>query len=352
MATALLSLAEFITLLSLLGFDVALVYYLPRTKHGAKFMHSCFSIAGILAAILASAVIIFDVFPEMAFDGWKAFALITFVVINVGSYLINAIFIAMNKSAHIIRKDTIFSVLKVIFPAALVSLGAYGIFSSWLLALTIAIIASLFFINYWPRPYVDTPTVRGMLQFSLVNYAANLLQISPGLVLPLLITKYLSPNETAYFYVAWMITTLLFVIPASVSKTLLAQHDHGLKHGIRKSFRFTFMLLVPAVVITLAVGPYLLLIFGKTYSTSASPILRVLALSSIPFAFNSIFTTVMNLRKKLWAVIGIHAIVSTLSLTLSYMYILHGVEYVAWIWLATQSILALFTATWLVRYAA
>ncbi len=63
-----------------------------------------------------------------------------------------------------------------------------------------------------------------MLPLSLRNHLLNTAELAPGLVLPLIVSVFLSPEANAYFYTTWMVATLLITVPQSTSRTLFV---HG-----------------------------------------------------------------------------------------------------------------------------
>src|SRR5207302_1297094 len=120
---------------------------------------------------------------------------------------------------------------------------------------------------------------------SFVNFVVGLLGISPSFVLPLLITNTIGPETTAYFYVAFMIANLLYVIPYSTTQSLFAEgsHDEGsLVAGLKKSFKLIGFLLFPSILFLVFLGNFVLLFFGRSYSQEGIRFLQLLAFAGIP----------------------------------------------------------------------
>ena len=65
---------------------------------------------------------------------------------------------------------------------------------------------------------------------------------------------------------------------------------------IKKVLKFLGLLLVPAIIVTVILGPHILSIFGSGYSDEGTGLLRILAISSILVAFNSIARTIFRVH--------------------------------------------------------
>ena len=354
LASTLLASAELLGALSLIGFDVALIRYLAASKEKNAMVNSCFSLAGLMAFLIGSLFVlnINILYPKLILLKKNIFGIlfVMFVLFGTLSSLMETVFIALRKSRLVFFKDMIFSVLKIVFTFFLVFLGAFGIFSSWMIAVAASFVIGLFFLEYKLRFEIHKSIVVKMMKFSLSNYLANFLSYAPGLILPLMITHFISPVATAYFYIAWMITTMLFIIPGSIAKSLLAANSaKNSIANLRKSAKFTFVLLVPAAIAVVLLSKYLLLLFGKGYSENAFMLLQILALSSMPYAFNILYITKKNLEHKIKHVVLANFAIAFGTLSLSYLFLNHGLIAVGLSWLATQVIAACFTSIALIK---
>jgi O-antigen/teichoic acid export membrane protein len=90
---------------------------------------------------------------------------------------------------------------------------------------------------------------------------------------------------------------------------------------IIKSIKFIFILLIPAILLIFIFADKLLLLFGSSYSENATTLLLILAIASIPLAFNTIYITLKNIRKEVATVVKINTIIALGTLGLSYIFI-------------------------------
>ncbi len=85
------------------------------------------------------------------------------------------------------------------------------------IAIAVAFLVSLVFLilhfNYLPKPIIDRIVVKRMTKFSLGNYIEGFIGELPVMVLPILITNSIGAKFSAYFYMAMMIASLLYIIP-------------------------------------------------------------------------------------------------------------------------------------------
>jgi O-antigen/teichoic acid export membrane protein len=91
--------------------------------------------------------------------------------------------------------------------------------------------------------------------------------------------------------------------------------------------------MIPAILILFFFGNYVLLLFGKSYSTEGFRFLQILAISGVFVSINSIYTALFRVQKKVKQLLVISLIGTAVTLVLTYL-LLHlgliGIG-VAWI---------------------
>jgi len=117
-----------------------------------------------------------------------------------------------------------------------------------------------------------------------------------------LVVNMVGSEQNAYFYVIWMIASLLNAIPVAAANSLFAEGSHfseNLGINIRNALKFTYCLLFPAVIIVLIFSSQILTLFGTAYSVHGSVLLRVLALASLFAGINTIYVTTLRINDEL-----------------------------------------------------
>ncbi len=161
-ATTLISVMTLLSGFSIMGFNVSLNRYLPKSIHKNDLINSSFVIA-TCAAILASAVFFLglQIFsPQLLFLRSNIFYIISFtvfVIICSWNTLAESVFMAFRAASNILIKNTTISLLKLVLPFALIVFGAYGIFVSAALALTLGVLFSIIvlIIKFKIRPSIS-----------------------------------------------------------------------------------------------------------------------------------------------------------------------------------------------------
>ncbi len=364
LAAALIAVANLLAVFSNLGFNFGVVRFLPNAKDPAKLVNTCLNfVAGASLILSALFLLLMPILsPALLFAREKAvFALSFMSIVLVWAIfpLVDHVFVAKRTSNLVIVKSTVFNALKIPLAIFAAYLGAFGIFASWGVAMAIAGgVALLFFIprilpGFIPSLTIDRAVINDIIHFSLGNHVAHLLYLAPSLILPLMVVNLLGGQMNAYFYVAFMIVEILFVIPTAVSQSLFAEGStkkESVGEYIRNSLKMIYLLMIPAIVILLLLADELLLLFGPEYSIHGSGLLRVFALSGFFLGVNLTYITLLRLEKKVGEIIAISGFLALGILSLSYFLLIStgGIVAVGYSWLAIQGIISIY-AGWAIR---
>jgi len=302
-ASAAISAMGLLALLSTLGLDFGLIRFLPSAgERAGAIINSCLTISGLASVMLALIFLaglniwspaLFPIREQHIF--LAAFVLFTGAITLKG--FTQATFIANRRANLVLAQGLLFSLLRFIPLVMLAaSFHTFGIFASWGIAWAIALGVGIFLFlpkiqpHYRPVPIISRHAVNDMMRFSLANYAASSLWIIPSFVLPLMVIDLLGAEPNAYFYVAWTTGSILSMIPVAISTSLFAEGSHNeetLGRDIKRSLKFTLLLVIPAIVVIFLAGDKILLLFGTAYSESATSLLWILAISALPISLNS-----------------------------------------------------------------
>lgn len=330
-ATTLISVMTLISTFSILGLGNSIIKYLPTSDRKNDNVNTSLTLVGVTAIIISVFyLVLLDIFsPKLLFiRGNIVFSVffIVFIALSSLNIIFENIFIAHRSSLYVLIKNTIFSVVKLAFPVALISLGSYGIFMSVGLAVTAALVFSVIvFItkfNYSFKPNIHRDIIKKMAKFSLGNYAAGFIGALPSSVLPILILNSMGAKFSAYFYMDMMIASLLFVIPLSVSQSLFAEGSYSegeLKGHLKKAIRLISVILLPSILIACLFGRYILLAFGKQYSSDGMTLLQILSVSTVFLSINYLGSAIFYIKHKIKQIILINAIGTSVTLLLCYV---------------------------------
>jgi len=359
-SSAIISVMTLLSTMSLVGLNASLVRFLPHADKPRELINSCLTVGGLVSLLLAGmfAAGLGYWSPVLAFVKQNiifVFAFIIFTVLSTLSSLVDAAFIAKRRASFVLSKNTVYSALKIPLPVFFAFfLHTFGVVASWGIAIAVALGVALFLLlprvesRYRPTPTVKLGLLREMWRYSTASYLANLLSASRMLLLPVIVVNILGAEANAYFYVAWMIANLLFIIPTAVSQSLFAEgshSDHMLRRNLIRSLKFTFLLLTLSVIVLLVVGKWLLLAFGQSYSLNALRLLRVLSFSSLPLAIGQIYGATLRVTGRLKELIAVQAFTSAVALVASYLLIpTVGIVGVGYVWIVVHGIVAVYAA--------
>lgn len=358
LGAAIISAISLLALLSRLGFNVALIRFLPKAEKPVDMINTCLTLSGIVSLVVAGIFIAGLHLWSPAFyfvreNAIFSIAFVFFVLFCTLSGIMDSIFIARRRADFVLLKNTIYSLLKIPLPILLVLyFHAFGIVASWGVAIALAVIISfLLFLprvqnRYKPVPKLNLGIIRDIWRYSAGNYFAGLFGAASTFILPIMVVNILGAEQNAYFYVAWMIASLLFAIPMAVSQSLFAEGSHfeaPLGLNVRRSYKFIFLLLIPAIILLLLLGKWLLLLFGVSYSANALGLLSILGISSLFVGVNSVYYSIMRVRHRIRELVAICGFI-TLAVLLGSYFITPttGIIGVGYIWLGAQGVVSIY----------
>ena len=148
---------------------------------------------------------------------------------------------------------------------------------------------------------------------------------------------------SAYFYLDMMIANLLYIIPMATSQSLFAEGSYierDLKIQLKKAIKIISLLLVPAILVTFLFGNYILLAFGKEYSSEGVIFLQILAVSGIFLSINYIGNSIFYIKHRIKLIILVNFIGASIILSLSIMLIHQNLLGIGVGWVMGQGIIS------------
>ncbi len=134
------------------------------------------------------------------------------------------------------------------------------------------------------------------------HQSINLGAQASSYLLPVLVSARLGPEQNAYFYTTFMVSSALFFIAPAIGNALFAEGAHEPEHlrrDVRRAARQVLLLAGPPALVLLVAGPLILGFFGPEYADEGSTLLLILIGAA---AFDSILQlslAVLRVRHKL-----------------------------------------------------
>ncbi len=303
LATTLIAVMNLIAMLSLLGFDTALVRFLPSTTHKDATINT-----GMLV-VAAAAVLIAGVFlalvgvlaPVLLFIRAGVVLPLIFIFLCAATalnILTDSIFLAHRAAKYTFIINTLFSASRIVLLLCFVHSGTVGIFLAVGVSQTIGLVLSVLVLlrsfAYVPAVQIDAQVLRRVGGYSAGNYVAGILNLLPATILPIMIIDTLGPAKAAFFSIAMMIGNLLYAVPWTTTRSLFAEGSRDpetLAANVRKSLKLMAAVMVPAVVVLCVGGGLLLSMFGKAYSVEGFRFLQLVAVTGLAVCALSLLET-------------------------------------------------------------
>jgi amino acid adenylation domain-containing protein len=352
-ATTLISVMSLLSSFTLLGLNISLNRYLPKSANKSELINSSFVLV-TLATFVACTIFLLglQVFsPQLLFLRSNIFyalsftLLVTFCSLNT---IIESIFMAFRSTSNTLVKNSIISITKLALPFSLIAFGAYGLFASAASAIAFGVIVSfiilIFKFKIRPAITINVPLIKEISVYSFANYATDFTLYMPPQVLPIIILNVLSAKYVAYYYIASMIQNILLIIPMSASQALLtegAYDERDLKKHTKKAFSTILVILVPATAVIVCFGNILLQAFGKSYADEAFQFLQLFSASTILTALLLVSNAILNVKHQIGWLVTSNIIATIIALALPYAFISGGLTGIGWGWLLGQAITAL-----------
>lgn len=351
-SSVLLSAASLIATLSLLGLNNSIIRYLPKASNRLLLFKS--SMTAVLSVSIIMSVIAIFLFPVLApkisYVGHSFWLIAAFTIgtVSIAANLqLDSSFTALRSAKHVMTRSLLLSLIKLILPVFVVTLGAFGLFSAFTVGslaamlLGFIVLAGQFNLAFSPR--ISKQVLQPLLSFSAANYVVSSLGNLPSYVLPIMIATVLGATAAGYYYIAFLITGILFVIPSGVASALFAEGSHedaSYRDNIVRSLKLMYALLIPGATVICLFGPLILTIFGHGYAAHSTSVLRLLAISSFFSAFNYTGATTLNIRHDIGRLITVHIIEAAAVLGSVWLLVGYGLAGVGLGWLLGQAVMS------------
>ncbi|MFD7731581.1 lipopolysaccharide biosynthesis protein [Kitasatospora phosalacinea] len=319
---AALSATMFLSTLGSLNLGDALVRFVPtagrRTR--ALVLHSYLvSIAASAVVAVAFLLLIPVVAPDLA-ELRRPVLAVSFVAATAGYsvfVLQDGALTGVRRAGWVLGENTVFAVAKAALLAlcAAFAVGA-GILLSWAAALVLAIVLTnvVLFRRAIPAHQAapvdereQRPTER-IARWAGADYLGNLFSFAAASVLPLMVLDRLGAAGSAYYSLAYVIASTLYVAAFSMGHSLVVEGSRDparLAEHSRRLLRHSTLLVTAAAVPIAVAAPWILALFGPEYAEHGTTALRLMALSAIPNTIPNVAIQVARVRRSLPWMVGI-----------------------------------------------
>jgi len=111
-----------------------------------------------------------------------------------------------------------------------------------------------------------------------------------------------------------------YVIPMATSQSLFAEGSYietELKMHLKKAIEIISIIIIPVIIVTFLFGKYILLAFGKEYSSEGVIFLQILAISGIFVSVNNLGNSIFFIKHRIKLIILVNLLGASIILSLS-----------------------------------
>ena len=206
-------------------------------------------------------------------------------------------------------ENATFGIVKIVLLLAFAaSMPAFGIPLSWMLPVIVSLplMNLLIFGKIIPDHVQLTgdrrpPTMRQVGRFLAGDYTGALCVLAVTNLVPILVAIRVGPNMNAYFYMAWTIGSVLFLVAMNMATSLTVEgafDSQKLLANCLAALRRTIRLLAPLALATALLAPVALGLFGPQYARYGTPILVLLAIATLPKMLTELYLGALRAQSR------------------------------------------------------
>jgi len=334
-ASALIAVTAFLTLLSGLDLGTLLIRHLPETTNKVALINTAIWLRVGLSAI-ASIIFLIGLSlwsPAQQFLNNSLLIAAAFVVANVlqsVNELALHFFVAYRRAGIGLNKNIYISLIRfpIVILAAMVLHGVDGL--GVFLCVTLSTLIVLIYLFWKMLPAVEPKyrlrfeivlsTVRGLLGYSAFNFLGELSLQVPLLLVPVIIANQLGNELSGIGYVVLMISGVVGQLPQGIARSLLSEGSHDLRQfrpNLLRALLLSFLLESVLIVGVLLTGRLLLSItFGPQYAARGTTFLILSTLSVLPMTVVYLYFSLQRIRGHIGQMALVGAIICVLTLGL------------------------------------
>lgn len=352
---AALSAATFLSTLGSLNLGDALVRFVPAAgRHTRRLVLRCYVISAGCSSLAAVTFLLLIpvVAPDLRFLRGPVLA-VSFVVATAGYSIFVLQDGALTGTRHtgwVLGENTVFAVAKAVLLAMCAALAVtMGILVAWAAAMLLSILLAnvVLFRRAVPAhqataPPQERPPER-VLRWATADYLGTLFSFATYSVVPLMVLNQLGAKGSAYFSLAFVIASTLYVAVFSMGHSLVVEGSRDpkrLAEHARHMLRHTALLTTVAAALVVVAAPWILRLFGPEYVENGTTVLRLLALSAVPIVVPNVVIQVARVRRSLPWMVGVR--LANAVLTIGLVAVLlprYGLVGVGLAWLTAQCVL-------------
>ncbi len=241
----------------------------------------------------------------------------------------DSVLVGLRSASWVVLENGVFGVAKLVLLVLLVTALPHhlGIYVSWMLPVLVAVplINMLIFGTLVPSHTLLTqdfrpPSNRQIGRFLAGDYSGALCLLATGSLVPVVVAANIDSRQTAYFYMAWIIASMIDMIGINMAMSLTVEGSFNaaaLAVQCRKALGKMASILLPCAAVVVLAAPRILGLFGPGYAAQGTSVLQLLAVATIPRAATELYLGALRAQSRTSLVALIQAVRAALMLGLA-----------------------------------
>lgn len=352
---SLISATSLIAYLSMFGLNDVIVRFFGTSKNpDAQITQSLLVVGSVGLFISGIYVLLVPLYsPAMSFVRDNPLYALVFLFAGAAAgmnLLTDAVFVAARKPEYNLFVDGfVQGITKLVLPAVVIGLGAYGIFGAVAGGYMVAVVVSVlcmrhvlgFRFDFRPQAAIT----KAQSSYSFSAYLSSGLAVAPVMVLPLIALQALGQAETAYFSITFQIAFVLYGVTFAICQALFAEgsvDESRLVSVMKRSGLLLVTLQLPALIVVAVVGPFILSVFGGEYREHGQNLLVILAIGAIAVALSAWADSVLKLIWLMKSLVASGVVRVVVTIGLAQVWGSRGLEWFGWAWLIGNLVSGLY----------
>lgn len=293
-----------------LSFQGALTRFLPQAGLSTRRLAARSYAISVTASVCMTVIFLLAVgrlgHSYSEFSNWWADGAFT---VSVAAWVLftlqDSVLTGLRAATWVLTENGAFGVIKIALLVAFAAMLPHlGIYLSWMLPVFVAVpmVNAVIFGRLVPRHAsltagCEPPSGRQIGRFLAGDYTGALAVLATTNLVPVLVASHLTPQATAYFFMAWAVGAVLQLLSVNMAASLTVEGSFDastISANCRAALRRMAMIAVPCALLVVLLAHWGLSLFGAGYATQGTPVLIFLALGTLPQAAVELYLGVLR----------------------------------------------------------
>ena len=198
--------------------------------------------------------------------------------------------------------------------AAFLSAAPIGVLWSWALPMVVAVLVVNVLIvgrlaGRQAKQRPSLPTVGELGRFIAIESVTTAISAAVASFVPALVTQRLGATQGGYFYVPWIVATMVSLLLANILISMVREavaRPEKADFTIRRSMWLGLLVVILAMTVCLVLPKLLLAPLGPDFAAHGAPLLRWVGLAVPATAVNLLFWATCLIRRRPWPVLAVN----------------------------------------------